>query len=176
MNRFLRVNSSKIRLSIEPGLREGHGPSLIDWQVREVGWDCNGLHGSGDLKKASHDTARLRDRLLSRRAFSILVNGRNGHEYAAEETRTPPWILVPTMSRFAKVGRVRSSFSEIAESELCSEECAFLRAGRWNQDSMYRNTYRVLLRGWLAACNVVRTGSTLRVESLRSQELHKMLI
>jgi len=80
------------------------------------------------------------------------------------------------MSHLAKVGRVRSSFSEIAESELCSGECAFLRADRWNQDSMYRNTHRVLLRGWLAARNVVRTGSTLRVESLRSQELHKMLI
>ena len=105
-----------------------------------------------------------------------MLSGRNGYEYVAEETRTPPRILARTMSHLARVGRVRSSFSEIAESELCSEECAFLRAGRWNQESVYRNTYRVLLRGWLAARNVVRTGSTLRVETLRSQELHKMLI
>ena len=105
-----------------------------------------------------------------------MFNGRNAYEYAAEETRTPPRILAPTMSHLAKVGRVRSSFSEIAESELCFEECAFLRAGRGDQDSMYRNTYRPMLRGWLAARNVVRTGSTLRVETLRSQELHKMLV
>ncbi len=110
-----------------------------------------------------------------------MFNGRNAYEYAAEETRTPPRILAPTMSHLAKVGRVRSSFSEIAESELCSEECAFLRADRWNQDSanqdsMYRNTYRPMLRGWLAARNVVRTGPTLRVETLCSQELHKMLV
>ncbi len=105
-----------------------------------------------------------------------MFNGRNAYEYAAEETRTPPRILAPTMSRLAKVGRVRSSFSEIAESELCSEECAFLRADGWNQDSMYRNTYRPMLRGWLAARNVVRTGPALRVETLCSQELHKMLV
>ena len=105
-----------------------------------------------------------------------MFNGRNGDEYAAEETRTPPRILVPTRGHLAEEERVRTSFSRIAESELCSEECAFLRADRRNQDSMYRNTYRVLLRGWLAARNVVRTGSTLRVESLRSQELHKMLV
>src|SRR5260370_32446521 len=104
-----------------------------------------------------------------------MFNGRNGHEYAAEETRTPPWILVPTMSHLAKVERVRTSFSQIAESELCSEECAFLRAGRWNQDSMYRNTYRFSLRGWLAVRNVVCTGPTLRLGTSHSHELHKIL-
>ncbi len=104
-----------------------------------------------------------------------MFNGRNGDEYAAEETRTPPRILVPTRGHLAEEERVRTSFSRIAESELCSEECAFPRAGRWNQDSMCRNTYRLSLRGWLAVRNVVRTGPTLRLETSRSQELHKML-
>ena len=80
------------------------------------------------------------------------------------------------MSHLPRVERVRSSFSQVAESELCSGECAFPSTGRWNQDSTYKNTYRLSLRGWLAVRNVVRTGPTLRLETSRSPELHKMLV